>query len=119
VKKIFLVVLFLVCSAVVFADPYSGQGSSWKCKNDTVVISSGTPTLIDACSGGYRVIYLGDPNVTTTVYYTLDQSSTTLTTTGMWFNPSNVYSIESNNKIYLQLPDGSSSVTLRRMISTK
>jgi hypothetical protein len=117
-KKFVLAVLILVCQVVVaHSDPYAGQGSSWKNKNTTIVISSSTPTLIAASGGGYRAVTLGDPLITTTVFYTIDESSASVPTRGMWFVPSNIGCIEYNGKIWLQLGAGSSSITLRECIS--
>lgn len=97
--------------------PDAKPNSAYTMSHGTVSISSGTPTEIAAVSG-YRTMYIGDPDVTKKVFYTLGGSSTTVTSVGWWFYPNQGTTIEYNGITYLQLADGESTVTLRKVTAT-
>ena len=93
--------------------PLKGNPESWyDVTHSTVAISSQTSTS-DASVIGYRAIYLTNLNAATTIYYTLNGSSTNITTIGWPVYPrpsTSVYpateKIEYNGTIYYRLAPG-------------
>ena len=119
-KKILTAVALILCSMVAAsADPYSGHSSSWNNKQGTVSISSSAVTVIDMTGSNYGKVTIGDPLVSTLVYYRVDGTTTSVPTSGMWFDPSTPFTIESNQKIYFSLAASSATVTLRYLKSRR
>lgn len=108
-------VLLGVAAALFAGEPVSLDmgNSTYTYTDETVTISSSAVTTIAACTG-YRQVKVNDPSNTTTVYFTLGNSSATVTSVGDFFTPTGGVVIEFNGAIYLQLGAGSSSVTLRK-----
>jgi hypothetical protein len=88
--------------------------SSYSTDNTTITVSSATATLIPF-DYGFREIYLGDPDTIIPVYYTVDGDSLTVTTNGWWIPAGQGQGIEFNGDIYVQLPAGEASITIRKM----
>ncbi|MBI4396362.1 MAG: hypothetical protein HY548_04650 [Elusimicrobia bacterium] len=116
--------LFFVLAACLFVSvgaeaaglvsPLTNIDSTYVMSQSTISVSSDTVTTISP-GGRYREVYLGDPDITTSVFYRVDGSTVNVPTVGLWFSPATVGSIESSATIYLQLPAGASSITLRKL----
>lgn len=86
--------------------------SEYGISQSTISISSTSVTTV-AGSLGYRLLSMGEPTSSTTVYYRIDGSASNIPTVGWWFIPSQGHSIESNADVKLQLGAGASSVIIR------
>lgn len=119
-KNVFAaIIVAVVCASAHAAQPVfpdSKPNSDYKNTQDTVVISSSAVTTIAAVSG-FREIVMGDPSITTKVFYRIDGSTVNIPTVGWWFDPSVGGDIEYNGAIYLQLAPSATAVTLRRVTS--
>lgn len=82
--------------------------STYNIANSTISISSSAVTTLAAVDG-YRKILIRDVTQSTSFFYRIDGTTTSVTTAGFWNNTSEVCTIESNAAVYLQLAAGVAS----------
>ena len=98
----------------------SGPESKYTETHSTMTVSSATLAVayIEATSR-FRQVSLGDPKCPSRVYYTTDGSSQNMVVRGDWIDAGTQKTIETGNKIWFQVENGTSPVVIRAYQSTK
>lgn len=111
-KRILCLAAFVMFSCITNSkamDPVTvrmGQPeSAYNITNSTISVSSTTVTTIAAVDG-YRKILIRDITASTSFFYRLDWTTTSVTTAGFLNTSTEVCTIESNAAVYLQLAVG-------------
>lgn len=97
-----------------------GPESKYTETHSTMTVSSATLAVayIEATSR-FRQVSLGDPKCPSRVFYTTDGSSQNIVVRGDWIDAGTQKTIETGNKIWFQVENGTSPVVIRAYQSTK